>query len=263
MTSWSENRDQENMISAILLAGGKSSRMGRDKAFLEYDPGSFIYRIASEMLKISDDLMVVIGKKDKTQFEHALEGLKGDGPEDAFDQRLRILNDQYDLQNPLGGMLTGFVNARNRYAAIVGCDMPLIKSSVFEYLYSHVFGYDCCIPINEENHNVEPLCSVYNVKRSIEASFLAIEDGKVGPKHFVSYLSRVNYVPISKIRAIDPNLDSIVNINYPREYAELLLQQRSRNDQRGGTCTSQTVPLEPVIFSHRAEDSFERTQQID
>jgi molybdopterin-guanine dinucleotide biosynthesis protein A len=141
--------------------------------------------------------------------------------------------------------------------------MPLIKSSVFEYLYSHIFGYDCCIPINEENHNVEPLCSVYNVKRSIEASFLAIEDGKVGPKHFVSYLSRVNYVPISKIRAIDPNLDSIVNINYPREYEELLLLQRSRNEQKGDACTSQAVPMEPFIFSHHVEDSFERTQKID
>ena len=239
------------MISAILLAGGKSSRMGRDKAFLEYDPASFVYRIANELLKISDDLMVVIGKKDKTLFEHALEGLSGGGPEVEFDHRLRILNDQYDLQNPLGGMLTGFVNARNRYTAIVGCDMPLVKSRVLEYLYSHIFGYDCCIPINEENNNVEPLCSVYNVKRSIEASFLAIEDGNVGPKRFVSYLSRVNYVPISKIRAIDPDLDSIVNINYPREYEELLAQKRSRDNQK------EIVPIEPVIFSHRAENFFE------
>jgi len=251
------------MISAILLAGGKSLRMGRDKAFLEYDLASFVYRIASEMLKISDDLMVVIGKKDKIQFERALEGLKGDGAEYSLDKRLRILNDQYDLQNPLGGMLTGFVNARNHYTAIVGCDMPLIKSNVFEYLYSHIFGYDCCIPINEENQNVEPLCSVYNVKRSIQASLLAIEDGKVGPKHFVSYLSRVYYVPISKIRVIDPNLDSIVNINYPMEYEELLLRQRTRKDHGESTRASQTVPVEPIIFSHHAENSFEKNQQID
>jgi len=246
------------MISAILLAGGKSSRMGRDKAFLEYEPTSFVYRIASEMLKISDDLMVVVGKKDKTQFESELKELRVDGIENELDQRLRILNDKYDLQNPLGGMLTGFENARNRYTAIVGCDMPLIRSRVFDYLYAHVFGYDCCIPINEENNNVEPLCSVYNVKRSIEASHLAIQDGKVGPKHFVSYLSNVNYVSISKIRAIDPNLDSIVNINYPREYEALMLQRRTRIVE---TMTSQT--LEPVILSHRSENSFERTQQAD
>jgi len=222
------------MISAILLAGGKSSRMGRDKAFLEYEPASFIYRIASELLRVSDDLMVVIGKKDVVQFERELAGLKDYSSGGMFNQRLRILNDQYDLQNPLGGMLTGFTNARNRYAAIVGCDMPLIKSSVFEYLYSRIFGYDCCIPINEENNNVEPLCSVYNVRRSIEASYLAIEDGKIEPKHFVSYLSRVNYIPISKIREIDPTLDSIVNINYPREYEELLLQRRSRESVESG-----------------------------
>ena len=234
------------MISAILLAGGKSSRMGRDKAFLEFEPASFVYRIANEMLKISDDLMVVIGRKDAGQFERELAPLRDFSSGSMFNQRLRILNDEYDLQNPLGGMLTGFQNARNRYAAIVGCDMPLIRSAVFEYLYSHVFGYDCCIPINEENNNVEPLCSVYNVRRSIEASHLAIEDGKVGPKHFVSYLSQINYVPISRIRAIDPNLDSIVNINYPREYEELLLNKRVRN-----ASSPEGVPLELQVKNQK------------
>jgi molybdenum cofactor guanylyltransferase len=206
------------MISAILLAGGKSTRMGRDKAFLQLGHDAFVYRIARELLRVSDDLMVVIGRKKKDQFQEIFKQLRLEGHDPSS---IRILNDAYDFENPLAGILTGFANARHEYAAVVGCDMPLINSGVIKSLANHAQGFDCAVPI-WENYLIEPLCGVYDVKHSLEASSLAIEDGKVGPKHMVSYIPKTNYVPVSLLRLLDPHLDSLMNVNYPREYEELL-----------------------------------------
>jgi molybdopterin-guanine dinucleotide biosynthesis protein A len=206
------------MISAILLAGGKSSRMGRDKAFLDFGSRKFVYRIARELLDVSDDVMVIIGGKDQNRFVQVFDSLKAEGYRTSH---IRVLNDQYALNNPLGGMLTGFVNAKHDYSAIVGCDMPLLKGAVLRTLAREAEGFDCAVPIHE-NYDIEPLCGVYQVRRSTYASLLAIEDGKVGPKHMVSYIPHANYVPVSYLRLLDPSLESLLNVNYPSEYEELL-----------------------------------------
>jgi molybdenum cofactor guanylyltransferase len=210
------------LISAILLAGGKSSRMGgRDKAFLELGPDKFIFRITRALLQVSDDVMVVVGKKGKDPFQRTLDRLELEG----FDlSHVRILNDQYEFENPLAGILTGFVNAKRQYAAVVGCDMPLMSSGVIGDLSGRAKGYDLAVPIHED-YNIEPLCGVYNVKRATYASYLAIEDGKIGPKHMVSYIPNINYVPVSLLRPLDPSLGALMNINYPTEYEDLLLSR--------------------------------------
>jgi molybdopterin-guanine dinucleotide biosynthesis protein A len=206
------------MISAIVLAGGKSTRMGKDKAFLEYDPSCFIDRISKEMLKLTNDLIVVIGKKDRLQFELVFGSLGSSLAGNAF----RILNDKYELDNPLGGMLTGFEVARNQHASVVACDMPLVNHNVIGFLYNLGSGYECAVPM-WENCDIEPLCAVYDARRSLEAGLSAVKDGKIGPKHLVSYLQKVNYVPVSQLRNLDPELRSLLNINSPKEYEDLLL----------------------------------------
>ncbi len=197
---------------------------GRDKAFLELGPDKFVYRIARALLQVSDDVMVVVGKKGKDPFQRTLDGLEFEG----FDlTHIRILNDQFEFENPLAGILTGFLNARRQYAAVVGCDMPLMSSSVIGDLSRRAKGYDLAIPIHED-YNIEPLCSVYHVKRAMYAGYLAIGDGKIGPKHMVSYIPNVNYVPVSLLRPLDPCLGTLTNINYPTEYEDLLVSSAAR-----------------------------------
>jgi len=208
----------DSLISAILLAGGKSSRMGRDKAFLELGHNHFVSRIASELLRVSDDLMVVVGRKAKEQFYRTFDFLRFDGHDPS---QVRILNDQYSFENPLAGILTGFENARHSIAAVVACDMPLMNGNVIKALRRNFDGFDCVVPIWDD-YSIEPLCGVYGVERSMQAAKLAILDSKVGPKHMVSYIPKVNYVPVCSLRQLDPNLESLLNINYPRDYDELM-----------------------------------------
>jgi molybdopterin-guanine dinucleotide biosynthesis protein A len=76
----------------VRLAGGKSSRMGTDKAFLHYAGKTFISLITDKLLKITDDVVVAIGRKDKRDFEPLLR-----------DGRIRIMNDTHYLENPYRG----------------------------------------------------------------------------------------------------------------------------------------------------------------
>lgn len=222
------------MISAILLAGGKSSRMGKDKAFLKLGQ-EFVYRIANEMLKVSSDLIVVIGKKEKEPFEAVFKNLEFDGHDPAS---VRILNDEYDLQNPVGGILTGLENAKYEYAAIVGCDMPLLNSQVINLLSREANGYDCAVPVREGGET-EPLCGVYAARQTIDAGLLAISDNLIGPKHLLSYIPQVNYVKVSALHCIDPNLDSLLNINYPSDYEALLATRKAPKN----TIAAQLPPI--------------------
>jgi molybdopterin-guanine dinucleotide biosynthesis protein A len=196
-------------LSIIILAGGNSQRMGSDKAFLIYRGKSFVQLMAEEMMKISNDVIVVIGKKGVDNFRAVL------------DSSVTILKDELELGNPIGGMVTGFSHAKYRYAAALGCDSPLVKHGVIKYLCDSAQKHSASVPI-WENNDTEPLCAVYELEQALQAVANVLRLGKMGPKNLVAQLADVNYVPVSKIRKYDPMLESLVNINSREDYIRLL-----------------------------------------
>jgi molybdopterin-guanine dinucleotide biosynthesis protein A len=187
-------------ISAVVLAGGKAQRMRSDKAFLSYRGKSFVRTITDEMLKISDDVVVVIGKKDASQFATIM------------DKRVKILNDAYCIENPMGGMLSACDHLRNKYAAFVACDTPMMKAEVIRYVGDRAIGHSAAVPI-WGNGDMEPLCSVYNVNETKEAGVQALSKAKIGCRHLLSFMKDVKYVSVEEIKKVDPDLVSLRNIN--------------------------------------------------
>ncbi|MEM3711833.1 MAG: molybdenum cofactor guanylyltransferase, partial [Thermoprotei archaeon] len=100
---------------AIVLAGGKSRRMGRDKSLLTYCGKSFIEIVVGRLLRVTDRVVVCVGQKDRRVFQELLP------------REVQVLNDKVDFGTPISGALTGFEALDVDYAALVGCDMPLIK----------------------------------------------------------------------------------------------------------------------------------------
>ncbi|MDA4111589.1 MAG: molybdenum cofactor guanylyltransferase [Thaumarchaeota archaeon] len=196
-------------LSLIVLAGGKSQRMGSDKAFLIYRGKSFVQLIVEEMMKISNDTIVVIGQKGEDNFR------------DVLDRSVRILKDELELGNPIGGMITGFSHAKYRYAAVLACDSPLVKHAVIKYLCDSAQEHSASVPI-WENNDTEPLCAVYDLEQALIAVTKVLRLGKMGPKNLLAQLADVNYVPVSRIREYDPLLESLVNINSREDYIRLL-----------------------------------------
>lgn len=203
-------------MSAIVLAGGKSKRMGTDKAFQLLGQRTFISMIVGEMLSVSNELIVVIGTKSPEQFT-----------KEIGNERVRLVNDRNYLENPLGGMLTGLDYSNDEYAAVVACDSPLVRKELICYLFSVAKGHDAAVPIWDAGYklSMEPLCAVYNVISMRKAIEESLEKGVSRCKRVALSLPDVNYVPVSELREYDPRLVSLRNINTKSDYAELIEEE--------------------------------------
>lgn len=189
--------------------------MGSDKAFLLHEGKPFIHAVASEMSKISDDVLVLIGNKTKQEFEMVL------------GKDVSVLNDDDYAENPLGGIRSAFAHAKHSAAAIVPCDTPLLKADVISYLFSILRDHSAVVPVHEKKDrmSMEPLCAVYNVSEGKEAIMQTLYEGLATPKNMVLQMKDVLYISVSELAAVDPSLGSFVNINTPDEYSALVRRE--------------------------------------
>ncbi len=185
--------------------------MGSEKAFLQHEGKAFITLITSEMSKVSDDLIVMTGEKDEAKFERLLGG------------GVRIYKDTRYLSHPLGGILSGLEHARRSRAVVVGCDTPLLKAAVVDYLLHAIGSHAAAVPIWDVNdkETTEPLCSVYSVPETAKAAALAIGGDRRTVRQMVALIGDVRYVEVSELRSVDPSLASFVDVNTPSQYASL------------------------------------------
>lgn len=199
-------------LSVVILAGGKSNRMGSDKAFLKYNGQPFIEIISNEMLKISADVMVMVGRKEKKQFQSVV------------DKLVKVVEDEYYIENPMGGMISAIPHLSNPYVSFLACDTPLMKCNVIELLAEKARNHSAAVVTwdsADKNRSSEPLSGVYNVQEIRAASTEAIKKGLIGCKKLISLLSDVNYVDIMELRKIDPLLTSLINVNSKSDLEQL------------------------------------------
>ncbi len=204
--------EESDQFAVVILAGGRSSRMGTDKSFLRLGEREFINSIAAEALKLSSDVTITIGRKSPHEFSAAL------------DRRVKIVEDDVDIGSPLGGMLTGFNHVHAEYAAVIACDLPMVRSSVVERLFTAARGHDAAVPIWDAGDpmTTEPLCAVYRVGPAREVIQNSLREGNRACRRVVLALSDVNFVPVSELKSRDPELTSLRNINTREQYARLL-----------------------------------------
>jgi molybdenum cofactor guanylyltransferase len=203
--------------AVVILAGGRSQRMGCDKAFLALNGIAFVKIITDEMLKISEEVIVMVGKKNRELFQKVV------------DRRVRVEQDAYDTVSPMTGIISACNHVSERYSAFLGCDTPLMKGRLISFLFEQTFNrYSASIPV-WENGDVEPLCSVYEISQAKEAGLRALRNRKMGCRNLISFLRQVNYVNVSELKRIDPELTSFVNVNTLQDYENLQreLSQRS------------------------------------
>ncbi|WP_371379972.1 molybdenum cofactor guanylyltransferase [Sporomusa aerivorans] len=130
-------------VSGIILAGGRSSRMGRDKTLLPFDNETLIERTVKKLINFTDEVIVASNSTAKYNFAG-----------------IREVPDLYPGMGPLAGMHAGLLAARNQYSFIVSCDMPLFTIELAKYLLARREGYDVIAP--ELKNCWEPLCAVYS-----------------------------------------------------------------------------------------------------
>jgi molybdopterin-guanine dinucleotide biosynthesis protein A len=116
-------------VSGIVLAGGKSRRMGRDKALLEFDGAPLIARVLARVRAVCAQVLVV-----------------ADDVEAYARFGAPVIPDVYPGKGSLGGIFSGVYAARAEYALVVACDLPFLNEALLRYLISLAPHNDIVIP---------------------------------------------------------------------------------------------------------------------
>lgn len=188
--------------SLIILAGGRSRRMGRDKASLPVD-GSTLLRHLVDRLRPAADEVIVAG---------------GGNPEI---RDVRWVPDALPGAGPLGGMAAGLRAAAASAAWVVACDLPDVVPELARLLFSTLGTYEAVVP--RPHGRAEGTCAVY---RTVLAA--RVEELLRQRRHSVLALldrSRVRYLDGEELRAADPDLRSFRNLNTPEDYERWLSER--------------------------------------
>lgn len=188
-------------MTAIILAGGESSRMGTDKAFLKIGNQHLIKKEIWLLRKIFEKIIIVTNSLPKYR------RYKG----------IKIIPDIIPHRGPLGGIYSGLVASSSTYNFVVACDMPFINESLIRYMIKNKDDYDVLIPkIDKKFH---PLFGIYS------KDCISVIEKKLKQKnlHVSSIFQKLktNFISKKEIKRIDPDLLSLVNINTRDDLAML------------------------------------------
>jgi molybdopterin-guanine dinucleotide biosynthesis protein A len=183
-------------VSAVVLAGGKSQRLGMDKSLLRFEGEWLLQRILSQLSTLSTDLLVVANDGEK------LASLK-----------VPVVPDARPGMGPLGGIYSGLQSIRCERGLFVACDMPLLNLQLLQYMVRLSPEFDVVIPrVGDET---EPLHAIYS-KACLQPVADLLDRGQRRVIHFFDRV-RVRYIEPEEIEVFDPEHLSFFNINTPAD----------------------------------------------
>ncbi len=199
------------MISALVVSGGRSVRMGQDKKFLEIDGKSFIERAVDVAGEFSDEVIIVVGSKGQ------MEDVKAQGIEDVT-----VVVDAKENLGPVMGLLTGMYTAKGEWIVALPTDAPMMNARIFKHMLDRKEGYDAVVPVDGEY--LEPMYAVYRKDVMVDACgwALDIEGEKASLHRIIRGLGEVNYIPVGDFREYDRELLTFYNVNTPEDLDEIL-----------------------------------------
>ena len=195
-------------ISAVVLVGGKSRRLGLDKSLLRVGDHWLLKTIMDSLSALSDDLILV--GSNRRQFARLA---------------ARVVPDDFPGVGPLAGIYSGLKAMRHNRGMFLACDLPFLNLHLLRFMILLSPDFDVVIP--SVGGNTEPLHAIYG-KACIEPIRASLErkDHRV-----VSFFPqvRVRYVSPSEIELLDPDHLSFFNINSAEDLsrAEYLLRLSS------------------------------------
>ncbi|MDO8141909.1 MAG: molybdenum cofactor guanylyltransferase [Candidatus Brocadiales bacterium] len=184
-------------MTAIILAGGKSQRMGSNKAFLKYGDTTFIEHQVMMLSKIFDE--IILSANDANAYTSL---------------KLPIVSDMMPGKGPLSGICAGLKRAASSHAFVIACDMPFVDEKLIHYLRSQINGYDVVVP--KSSRGLEPMHAFYS-KNCIQPMYRCLEEGRLRVVDFFPEV-KVKIVDEKEFAGLDASIKSLINLNTPDEY---------------------------------------------
>lgn len=198
------------METAIILAGGKSSRMGFDKQFLKLRDKYIIEIITERLQKVFKEIIIVTGR-----------------PEEYAKYGFKLVEDEVKGFGPLAGIHVGLKNSGSLYNYIVACDMPFVDIKYLEYMMKLIRQQEGSIDgvITRLGEWIEPFNAFYS-----KSLIPKIEENiKKGERQINMLLkdSNICYISEAKAREFSPDWEMFTNVNTIKDY-ESLVERFSR-----------------------------------
>lgn len=210
----SEIGQTSGLVSGIILAGGKSRRMGGiNKALLEIGGQSIVERVRAALAAVIQDIAIITNT-----------------PEDFRFLGLPMFGDLIQDCGSIGGLFTGLYQCSTSHGFFVGCDMPFLNEEVIAHMVRLIAHHDVIIPRIEGR--LEPLHAIYSrrclpyVRELILNEDLAIIN--LFPK--VKLLE----VPQADLAVFDPDFRFIMNINTREDFEKARRMAESQKRANSG-----------------------------
>jgi molybdopterin-guanine dinucleotide biosynthesis protein A len=182
-------------ITGVILAGGKSSRMGTDKGFLKLNGKLFIEHIIAALTPFVSEIIIVSNHPEYDNF------------------KLKRVPDFVENAGPLAGVYSGLLASKTENNLVLSCDIPLINSEILAELVRQIDDVSEIIQI-ESNGKTMPLISVYN--KSCKTVFSSLLNQGERRLRFA-----VNQCKVKNIILKKEQEKWVSNINTPEQLKEI------------------------------------------
>lgn len=185
------------MVSGFVTAGGRSSRMGRDKAWLELGGQTMIERVIAALNPVTTSVAVIANSSEYEQLG------------------LPVYSDAHIGIGPLEAIRVALATARTPRVVLVGCDLPFVTAELFSFLLSLKGDYQAIVPVGADER-LEPLCAVYSTAALEPVTHLIKSGGRKVSMLFEQIPTRL--VTFSEISHLPGAELFFENVNTQEEY---------------------------------------------
>ena len=177
-----------NSVTGIVIAGGKSSRMGTNKALMKYSGKMLIEHAISIIEPLSNQIII-------------------SSNEPLLQLKYNNITDKINDVGPIGGLYSCLMESNTNFNIVIPCDAPHIESNLYKLLIENSENVDAVIP-RLPNGKLEPLVACYS-KSIIPVIESSINSGDYKLVNLLSKL-KVKYIDIN-------NINQFKNINTPKD----------------------------------------------
>ncbi len=185
------------LMTSIVLAGGKGTRLGKDKLQEVVGGRPLLQRVIDSLSPISGRILVVTAQGQKRPTIQSRQ------------TEVASVQDIYPGKGALGGIYTGLLASASQYSLVVAADMPFLNPDLLEHLVSVAPGFDVVMP--RIDREIEPLHAVYS-RDCLPAIQEQIDKNQLQIRVFLERV-RVKYIEVGELDRLDPTHLSFFNIN--------------------------------------------------
>lgn len=182
-------------MTSIVLAGGKSSRLGRNKALQVIGGKSLIQWVVDHLTTLSTEIIIATAH--------------GEAIPCFSTAKIRTVADTHPGKGPLAGIYSGLVASSSSRTIVVGCDTPFLSVGLLGYMTQISSTCDVVVPRIEEK--VEPLCAIYS-KNCVAPARELLKQNELKIVELFPVV-KVRYIEEDEIDRFDPDHLSFFNIN--------------------------------------------------